>query len=126
MDFAFQAHYNPPSYHQSARYLGVQDDTIIVISGNCLEDVQKKVESTTGKAASLLERAGLLFNEGKTEIVVFRGGQQATSVYQPLKFKVFGKDVTSSQCVKYLGVYIDTIDSIFTGTFFTCKRSAQI
>ena len=42
------------------------DDTIIINTGKSLKDVQLKVETASEKAASLLKRAGLLFNEAKT------------------------------------------------------------
>ena len=81
------------------------DDTVMLVSANKIDEIQKLVAESISVAAVLMEKAGLSLNPGKTEVIVFPGGGGNRTLGKKYNFQALNRTYESKLAVKYLGAF---------------------
>lgn len=79
------------------------DDLAVVVTGRTLEQLEDKAQYAVENVIHKLQRMGVTTATEKTEMVLLAGRRKIPQ----MSIKIENNEVISSQCVKYLGVYLD-------------------
>ena len=99
---------NIKDLHKSIRFSKTYhfaDDTSIIQSNPLLDRLSKQVNKDLSNLSNWLRANKLSLNVKKTELVIFR--PRKLKIDHSFKFKLDGKRLVPTHCVKYLGVLID-------------------
>ena len=86
------------------------DDTVIYVSGNDSESIQKKLNADILEVHNWLtdNDLSLNFKKGKTETMIF-GTQISVKKAAPLNIQIKGTSINQTSLHKYLGAHLDSI-----------------
>ena len=79
--------------------------TMIIQSNPLLDRLSKQVNRDLSHLSNWLRANKLSFNVKKTELIIFR--PRKLKIDHSFKFKLDGKRLVPTHCVKYLGLLID-------------------
>jgi ribonuclease HI len=86
---------------------GFADDSVTLIMGTNLHQMMSRLQKVVTELEGWGAGAGLKFNAGKTEVIVFTRKMLSSDSY-PNKLKVGGQNVDFGSTAKYLGVTLDS------------------
>lgn len=87
-------------HYITAKCIQYADDTLIVLNGISVEDLQHKVDKTFSEIHKYTSDNKMTLNQSKTEIIFF-------GRHPPISFSIGNTSVQTSNTVKYLGYTLD-------------------
>lgn len=92
---------------EGCRVVCFADDTLVLTTGETIEEAQHKARLVTAVTLSWIQRAGLQVAPKKTELVVFQKRKKQDIHVPGVTVSVGGQWVSSGTSMTYLGVLVD-------------------
>lgn len=90
-------------------HLVYADDTLLLIAGETLKEVQLKADREVKNLAAEMSKKGLILNVSKTEILLLKTRRRRDGSEEPetnATMRILGTEITLKDLIKYLGVWI--------------------
>lgn len=99
-DYVLQTDLDP-----GCRVLCYADDTLVISTADNLKDLTNRANSMINKVIGRIRELGLKVSPSKTEAVLFHGKIKPSDT---VKITVEGETIIAKNCMKYLGILLDS------------------